>query len=310
MLAAAMDAAERFQPAFHFVILGGMAAEGATQAAFFEQPERREPVESPTIALIGAGAMGGALVRGWIAAVRKGGGLTLSVVEPHFDPELEAALEAAGAELNPAAPGPADVLVLAVKPQSFAQTAADARRFVGPETRVLSIMAGITIETLARGWARRARTRHAQRASADRPGVTAYVAAPAYAPDRASERYRALSVDAGRGARSVTAVSGSGPAHVFLLAECLAAAAEQEGIDRDTAQRLASATVAGAGALMLETGETAGALRKQVTSPGGTTEAALDILGGADGLGPLLRRAVAAATQRSRGWASSAAFKP
>ena len=76
-----------------------------------------------------------------------------------------------------------------------------------------------------------------------------------------------------------TAVSGSGPAYVFLLAEVLAAAAEQEGLDKDTAMRLASRTVAGAGALMLETGEAPSALRKQVTSPGGTTEAALDVLG-------------------------------
>jgi pyrroline-5-carboxylate reductase len=80
----------------------------------------------------------------------------------------------------------------------------------------------------------------------------------------------------------------------------LAAAAEQEGLDKDTAMRLARGTVAGAGALMLETNEPPGQLRKQVTSPGGTTEAALDVLGAADGLGSLLRRAVAKAAQRSR----------
>jgi pyrroline-5-carboxylate reductase len=87
---------------------------------------------------------------------------------------------------------------------------------------------------------------------------------------------------------------------VFLLAEALARAGELEGLDPDVALRLAQRTVAGAGALMLEPGASPGALRKQVTSPGGTTEAALDILAGADGLGPLLRRAVAAAAQRSR----------
>ena len=77
-------------------------------------------------------------------------------------------------------------------------------------------------------------------------------------------------------------------------------AAEQEGLDKDTAMRLASRTVAGAGALMLETGDAPGVLRKQVTSPGGTTEAALDILAAGDGLAPLLRRAVAAAAKRSK----------
>jgi len=252
--------------------------------------------------------MGGALVRGWIAAVRKGGGLTLTVVEPNFDPELERALEAAGALLNPPSPGPADVLVLAVKPQTFLKAAPDARHFVGPDTLVLSIMAGITMDALTRelGAARVIRCVPNTPARIGR-GITAYVAAPACtAEDRAlvEQLLEPLGgvepMQAERLLDAVTAVSGSGPAYVFLLAECLAAAAEQEGIDRATAIRLANATVAGAGALMLETGEAPGALRKQVTSPGGTTEAALDILGAGEGLGPLLRRAVAAATQRSR----------
>jgi pyrroline-5-carboxylate reductase len=94
--------------------------------------------------------MGGALVRGWIEAVRKGGGLTLTVVEPNFDPDLERELDAVGAVLNPPDPGPVDVLVLAVKPQSFAEAAVAAQNFVGPDTRVLSVMAGIPIETLMR----------------------------------------------------------------------------------------------------------------------------------------------------------------
>jgi pyrroline-5-carboxylate reductase len=252
--------------------------------------------------------MGGALVRGWIEAVRKGGGLTLTVVEPNFDPDLERALDAVGAVLNPPSAGPVDVLVLAVKPQTFAQAAADAKPFVGPETRVLSIMAGITMDALTRtlGAPKVIRCVPNTPARIGR-GVTAYVAAPACTDvDRALveqllEPLGAVEpMQAERLLDAVTAVSGSGPAYVFLLAECLAAAAEQEGIDRETAQRLASATVAGAGALMLETGEGPNMLRKQVTSPGGTTEAALDVLGAGDGLGPLLRRAVAAAAQRSR----------
>jgi pyrroline-5-carboxylate reductase len=252
--------------------------------------------------------MGGALVRGWIEAVRKGGGLTLTVVEPNFDPELERELDAVGAVLNPPDPGPADVLVLAVKPQSFAGAAPAAKAFVGPDTRVMSIMAGIPIETLSRelGAQRVVRCVPNTPARIGR-GVTAYVASPACtAEDRQLveqllEPLGAVEpISAERLMDVVTAVSGSGPAYVFLLAEVLAAAAEQEGLDKDTAMRLASRTVAGAGALMLETGETPGALRKQVTSSGGTTEAALDILGAGDGLGPLLRRAVSAAAQRSR----------
>lgn len=265
-------------------------------------------LEAPSIALVGAGAMGGALVRGWIEAVRKGGGLTLSVVEPNFDPELERELEAAGAVLNPTQPGPADVLVLAVKPQQFSQAAEDARRFVGADTRVMSVMAGITIEALSRelGVERVVRCVPNTPARIGR-GVTAYVASPACTAEDRHLVEQLLDplgavepVAAERLMDVVTAVSGSGPAYVFLLAEVLAAAAEQEGLDKDTAMRLASGTVAGAGALMLETGEGPSALRKHVTSPGGTTEAALDVLGAADGLAPLLRKAVAAAAQRSR----------
>jgi pyrroline-5-carboxylate reductase len=265
-------------------------------------------MDSPSIALVGAGAMGGALIRGWIEAVRRGGGLTLTVIEPNFDPKLREALEAVGAILNPPEPGPADIVVLAIKPQSFVQAAPDAKKFVGPDTLVLSVMAGVTLAKLSAemGAAR------AIRAMPNTPGrigqgVTAYVASSACtAEDRqlveqvleplgsveplASERLMDV----------VTAVSGSGPAYVFLLAEVLAAAAEQEGLDKDVAMRLASRTVAGAGALMLQTKESPSVLRKQVTSPGGTTEAALDVLGAADGLPALLRRAVSAAAQRSR----------
>src|SRR5690349_23751454 len=86
-------------------------------------------LDAPSIALVGAGAMGGALVRGWIEAVRKGGGLTLTVVEPHFDPTLERDLDAVGANLNPPEAGPVDIIVLAVKPQTFPSTVEATRKF-------------------------------------------------------------------------------------------------------------------------------------------------------------------------------------
>jgi pyrroline-5-carboxylate reductase len=252
--------------------------------------------------------MGGALVRGWIEAVRKGGGLTLTVVEPNFDPELERELDAVGAVLNPPAPGPVDLVVLAVKPQMFVSTVEATRKFIGSDTRVMSIMAGIPIDVIARelGAPRVIRCMPNTPARIGQ-GITAYVAAPECS---AEDRQLVEQLLAPLGAIEpiaqerlldvVTAVSGSGPAYVFLLAEVLAAAAEQEGLDRDAAMRLASRTVAGAGALMLETGESPSTLRKQVTSPGGTTEAALDVLTGNGGLAPLLRHAVAAAAARSR----------
>ena len=265
-------------------------------------------LDSPSIALVGAGNMGGAMVRGWIEAVRKGGGLTLTVLEPHFDPALEKELDAVGAVLNPPESGPADVVVMAVKPQKFIEAAADARRFIGPDTRVLSVMAGVTTQALCKELG----VERVIRAMPNLPGligegVTAYVATPACTAEDKQLIEQLLEplgsiepLGAERLLDVVTAVSGSGPAYVFILAEVLAAAAEQEGLEKDVAMRLASRTVAGAGALMLKTGETPNVLRKQVTSPGGTTEAALDILGAADGLGPLLRRAVSAAAQRSR----------
>lgn len=265
-------------------------------------------LDSPSIALVGAGAMGGALVRGWIEAVRKGGGLTLTVVEPNFDPILQSELESAGAVLNPNDGAPVDVLVLAVKPQALASVAEASRAFIGPDTCVMSMMAGVTMEKLSRDLG----VQRVVRCMPNTParigkGITAYVMSPMCTPEdrrlieQLLEPLGAVEpLAAERLMDVVTAVSGSGPAYVFLLAEVLAAAAEQEGLDREAAMRLASCTVAGAGALMLETGDSPSTLRKQVTSPGGTTEAALDVLGAGDGLGPLLRRAVSAAAQRSR----------
>lgn len=266
------------------------------------------PIEQPAVALVGAGQMGGAMVRGWLHAIRQGGGLTLSVLEPHFDDALERDLAAAGAVLNPPNPGPADIVVLAVKPQAFNQVAGSAKPFIGPDTIVLSIMAGVTMASLARAFG----VERIIRAMPNTPGqigqgVTAYVASAAcracdvalaeqlLAPLGLVER-----VPAERLMDVVTAVSGSGPAYVFFLAEALAAAAEGEGLDRETAARLARQTVAGAGALMLESGLSASDLRKQVTSPGGTTQAALDVLQSGDGLAPVMRRAVQAAAQRSK----------
>jgi pyrroline-5-carboxylate reductase len=99
---------------------------------------------------------------------------------------------------------------------------------------------------------------------------------------------------------AVTAVSGSGPAYVFLLAECLAAAGEAAGLPKDLAMQLARATVSGAGELLHQSKESAAQLRQNVTSPAGTTLAALNVLMADDGLRPLMIKAVAAAARRSR----------
>jgi pyrroline-5-carboxylate reductase len=99
---------------------------------------------------------------------------------------------------------------------------------------------------------------------------------------------------------AVTAVSGSGPAYVFLLTECLAEAGREAGLDAEIANRLARATVSGAGALLSRSDLSAAKLRENVTSPKGTTAAALEVLMGKGGFKELLTRAVAAAVKRSR----------
>jgi pyrroline-5-carboxylate reductase len=190
----------------------------------------------------------------------------------------------------------------------FADVAPSAKAFVGPNTLVISIMAGVTIAALSHLM----ETQRVIRAMPNTPGqigkgVTAYVASNAVTSE--DRGLAALLLDPlgiveaipnERLMDVVTAVSGSGPAYVFLLAEVLAAAAEAEGLPADIAARLATQTVAGSGALMLDGGKSPSDLRKQVTSPGGTTQAALDVLQAADGLGLTMRRAVQAATQRSR----------
>jgi pyrroline-5-carboxylate reductase len=265
-------------------------------------------MDAPSVALVGAGQMGGALLRGWLKAIQRGGGLILSVLEPDFDPVLERELAAAGALLNAPGAKPADVIVLAIKPQQLQAAGEQVRALVQPNSIILSIMAGVTTATLIEMFG----AQKVVRAMPNTPGqigqgVTAFVASAAcmendvlliaqlLEPLGAVERLpheRLMDV--------ITAVAGSGPAYVFLLAEVLAAAAEMEGLEAEVASRIARQTVAGAGALMLESKDSPAMLRKQVTSPGGTTEAALDVLQAADGLMPLLRRAVAAATQRSR----------
>jgi pyrroline-5-carboxylate reductase len=265
-------------------------------------------MEAPTVALIGAGQMGAALIRGWINAIRLGGGLTLTVLEPEFDPALEQELISAGAVLNPPELERVDVVVLAVKPQQFLDAAPGVRPLTEGGAMVLSIMAGVTIESLSTLLA----AQRVVRAMPNTPGqigqgVTAFVASAACSPQDVALARLLLEplgliepLPSERLMDVVTAVAGSGPAYAFLLAEALAAAAESEGLEREAAVRIARQTVAGAGALLLASDQPIAALRRQVASPGGATEAALDVLLSGEGLLPLLRRAVAAATQRAR----------
>jgi len=262
-----------------------------------------------SLALVGAGKMGLAMLEGW--AARGLAGPKALIAEPTPSPQLAALCAASCYSLvaDPAGAAPADVLVLAVKPQMLDAAAPALQGLVGPQTLVVSILAGKSVANLA---ARLPGTRAIVRAMPNTPaaigrGVTGAFANAAVAPSQ-----RALA-DALLGAvggvewvedealiDAVTAVSGSGPAYVFHLVEALAAAGAQAGLPPDLATRLARATVEGAGELLYRNPALgAETLRQNVTSPGGTTAAALAVLMGADGLGPLMEKAVAAAKRRA-----------
>ena len=266
----------------------------------------KSPLESTTgtIVLAGAGKMGGAMLTGWLA-----GGLDparVVVIEPMPSAEITA-LVAKGVRLNPAEATAAEVVILAVKPQMFREAGPTLKPWVGDSTLVLSIMAGTTIASLQDVVGGAVVRAMPNTPAAIGRGIT--VAVPAANVSAAQQALtnallRATGavewVDDEALMDAVTAVSGSGPAYVFLLAEELARAGIAAGLPEALATRLARDTVSGAGELLYVSDLPAGSLRQNVTSPGGTTAAALSVLMGADGFQPLLERAVAAATARSK----------
>ena len=259
---------------------------------------------SGTIALAGAGKMGGAMLTGWLA-----GGLDASrvmVVEPHPSDEIKA-LAAKGIRLNPKDAGTADTLVLAVKPQMFREAGPGLKPLVGPSTLVVSIMAGTNIAALEQVCGGMVVRAMPNTPAAIGRGITVAVAAKNVS---AAQRATADALLRATGSvewvddeslmDAVTAVSGSGPAYVFLLAEELARAGVEAGLPAALATKLARETVAGSGELLHRSDLDSATLRQNVTSPGGTTAAALEVLMAKDGLQPLMIRAIAAATKRSK----------
>jgi len=261
--------------------------------------------EIKSVVLVGAGKMGGAMLQGWIRM-----GLEparISVLEPHPGPEI-VALTSRGLTLNPAQVEAATIIVVAVKPQMAGEVVPGLVRWVGPKTLVVSIMAGRTLRGLERVLPRATAV---VRAMPNLPaaigrGITVAVANAAVTPThRALVDWLLTAIGVVEWIAeetlldAVTAVSGSGPAYVFLLAELLAGAGTAAGLPADLATRLARATIAGSGALLEQSPLAAETLRHNVTSPGGTTAAALGVLMGPEGLGALMTRAVAAATRRA-----------
>ncbi|MBN8995531.1 MAG: pyrroline-5-carboxylate reductase [Rhizobiales bacterium] len=262
---------------------------------------------SSPLVLVGAGKMGGALLSGWLDR-----GLdpkAVVVVDPSPPADTAVILARAGIVAHAAPPSgvTAGVIVVAVKPQIIAGVLPALRAMIGPGTVSLSIAAGATLANLEAGLGAVAIVRSIPNTPAMvGRGITGAIA-NARVDDAGKATIEALLRAAGDVAwvdeegliDAVTAVSGSGPAYVFLLAEVLAEAAEATGLPPDLAARLARATVTGAGELLHQSDLPPAQLRKNVTSPNGTTAAALAVLMGEGGMAPLMVRAVAAARKRS-----------
>ncbi|WP_426214349.1 pyrroline-5-carboxylate reductase [Methylobacterium sp. NFXW15] len=259
-----------------------------------------------SLMLVGAGKMGGAMLAGWLDAGLDPAATT--VMDPFPSEGMTRLCAERGVALNPADPSPAAVLVLAIKPQGLDAAAPDLDRLIGPGTLLVSVLAGKTVANL-RG--RLPSARSVVRAMPNLPASIGHGATGAFANEAVEAGQRAsaevLLSAAGMTAwlddealiDAVTAVSGSGPAYVFLMVETLTEAGIAAGLPAEVAGRLARATVAGSGALLEADPTEAGALRQAVTSPGGTTAAALAVLMAEDGMAPLMRRAVAAAQHRA-----------
>jgi pyrroline-5-carboxylate reductase len=257
--------------------------------------------------LVGAGKMGGAMAAGWLD-----GGLaasSLTIFEPNPSDGIAGLAAQRGVALNPSEPSEPDVLALAVKPQSLDAVAPQIAALAGERTLVLSILAGKTIADLK---ARLPRAQAVVRAMPNTPAAIGHGVTAAFASPEASAEQRRWTetllgavgafhwLDDEAAIDAVTAISGGGPAYVFALTEALAAAAEALGLPAELSMRLARGTVEGAGELMRrEAGTPPSVLRRNVTSPGGTTAAALAVLQGEGGLHVLMARATAAARTRA-----------
>lgn len=258
------------------------------------------------VLLVGGGNMGVAMARGWVSGLLSPAELT--VVDPKPGVPLEKLIEL-GVRHSSTVPAEAfDVVLIAVKPQIMPEVLPSLAPAMGSKTLIVTVAAGKTIAAIEDALGPRA----VVRAMPNTPALIGRGVTGAYPNERVSEAQHKTAdallsaCGAVEWVRSeaeidlVTGVSGSGPAYVFYLAEALAAAGVEAGLEPDLALRLARHTVAGAGELMIRSEEEPAQLRRNVTSPNGTTQAALDVLMATDGLEPLMKRAVFAAADRAR----------
>lgn len=262
-----------------------------------------DEVAARGLVLLGCGKMGSALLRGWIA-----GGLPATSVHVR-EPHPSEWLAGLGVALNDALPASPAVAFVAVKPQMMGEALPAMTALGGGATLVLSIAAGTSIAAFeaAFGPATPIIRAMPNTPAAIGRGITAIVGSSAATEDHLNLAEELLSavgevvrLDREAQIDAVTGLSGSGPAYVFHLIEALAQAGEAEGLAPELALRLARTTVAGSGALAMETGTDPAQLRRDVTSPNGTTQAGLAVLmDEGTGLPPLIRRTVRAAVARA-----------
>ena len=263
-----------------------------------------DAVAQKGMVLVGCGKMGGAMLSGWLK-----GGLPASSVWVR-DPYPADWLGEAGVRINTDFPDAPAVALIAVKPQMMGEALPDVVALGGGQTLVISVAAGTPIAKFDEVFGPETPVIRAMpnTPAAIGRGITAIIgnakvteAHLALAEDLLSAVGQVVRLESESQMDAVTAVSGSGPAYVFHLIETLAAAGEAQGLSADLAMALAKATVGGAGALAEEAAEDPGQLRVNVTSPNGTTQAALEVLMNEnDGFPALLKRAVKAAADRSQ----------
>ncbi|WP_376742428.1 pyrroline-5-carboxylate reductase [Ensifer canadensis] len=264
-------------------------------------------VASGPIVLIGAGNMGGAMLSGWLKSGVKGADIL--VIDPGPPPAMAKLIADNG--VSHATSGPAGVeaavIFIAVKPQVMEAVLPPLKTLVGASTVIVSVAAGKTLAFIESHLGATATVR----AMPNTPAMIGRGVTGAFANARVSDAQRGQVhdllkvsgpvewVETEADIDAVTAVSGSGPAYVFYLVECMAEAGRKAGLKADLAMRLARETVAGAGELLYQSPDDASRLRQNVTSPGGTTAAALAVLMADDGMQPLFDKAIAAARQRA-----------
>lgn len=253
------------------------------------------------ILLLGAGRMGGALAEGW----RDAGAFSaadLIIRDPHVDPTAFA-----GALVNPSleALAAAKTVLLAVKPQIWREAIADVVPHLAPDAIIVSIAAGVRAADISEAFGGRAVARVMPTTAVAVGRGTASIYADTEAARAAARALFApvatvVDLPTEDLMHAATAVSGSAPAYLYAFVEALEAAGAAQGLNAADSAKLARATIIGAAALMEKGGEEPAELRKQVTSPGGTTAAALSVLMGEGGFGDLLPKALAACVNRSK----------